>query len=111
MKHFKFLLLAILMVLPLSLLAQETGADVTNPADAVALLTPFIVFAAIQVFKLVKPILPAWILGILVPGLSALAVYLTNLLGAPDVSWIAQFGLGLAATFVHQVIKQLTSST
>lgn len=99
------------MVLPLGLFAQATDVDVTNPASLVALLTPIIVFASIQLVKLVKPMLPGWILGLLVPGLSTLAAYLTNLMGEPDMSFLVQVILGFAATFVHQLIKQFTSSS
>lgn len=110
MKILKFILLAFLMVTPLTIFAQTEDIDVTNPSSLVALLTPILVFASVQVVKWAKPMLPGWILGLLVPGLSTLAAYLTNLWGEPDTSFIVQVLLGLSATFVHQVIKQFSTS-
>lgn len=110
MKNLKFILLGLFLVLPLAIFAQGNELDVTTPVGAITALTPFIVFAGVQLIKFIKPIMPVWLLGILVPGLSALVVWVTGMLGTPDLSWFAQFGLGLVATFIHQIIKQLNEA-
>ena len=89
----------------------QTDIDMSDPASVVAYLTTFIVLASTFVFKKMAPAIPGWAVMMIVTGLSALVTYLTNQLGSPDLSWVAQFGLGLAATFVHQLSRQFNPSS
>lgn len=90
--------------------AFQVPVDISDPGSIVAYLTTFIVLAATQVAKFAVTKIPGWGVMMLVTGLSALVTYLTNLLAAPDMSWLAQFGLGLAATFMHQLSVQFSGS-
>jgi hypothetical protein len=110
MKNLKTLLVLVFFMAPLAIFAQTENIDVTNPANIVVLLTPFIVFLAVKAFTFFKPLLPGWILGFLVPVLATLAAFLTNAFAEPDTSFILQLGLGLSATFVNEAIKLFTTS-
>lgn len=90
--------------------AFEVPVDFSNAGSVVAYLTTFIVLAATFVVKHLKPSIPGWATMMVVTGLSAVVTLLTNKLGNPDLSWLAQFGLGLAATFVHQLSVQFSGS-
>lgn len=102
-----FLAVAIMLLTYTTSVAMvQDGVDVENPLSIVAYLTPFIVFGAVQLVKIIKPLVPAWLLGVIVPGISAGVAFLQTATENAD-SWLTQFGLGLAATFVHQIYKQL----
>ena len=103
-----FLFCVMLMALPVLALTQEPDVDVSDPSTIVAYLSPFIVLVATAVVKAAKANIPGWATMLVVTALSALVTWLTNLLGTPDLSWLVQFGLGLAATFVHQVYRQFS---
>lgn len=110
MRNFKNLVIVTFMLFVYgSALALGQEVDPSDAGSVVAYLTPFIVFGAVQVVKLIKPLIPIWILGIIVPGLSAAVAFLQTATDNAD-SWLIQFGLGLAATFVHQIYKQLTTA-
>lgn len=94
-----------------TVLMVQTEVDFTDPGSLVAYLSTFIVLAATWLFKKVAPSIPGWSTMLIVAGISALLTYLTNSLLNPDLSWLAQFGLGLAATFVHQLSIQFSGSS
>lgn len=83
-------------------LVEVQEADVTDPNALVALLNPVIIFIALQGVKLIKKIAPGWLLGLIIPGLSALGAYLVGLV-SPDSSFILTFVLGFGSTFIHQL--------
>lgn len=109
MKTIKKSFLLVMLLSPLFLMAQS-DVDVSNPLSIVAYLAPFIVFLVTQIVKWIKPLLPSWILGVIVPGLSLAVAYLMGLAENPELAFLPQFLLGLASTFVHQLYKQLTSA-
>lgn len=110
-------LFCLLLVFSLALFAAEplfafteTPVDLNEPSSVVAYLSTFIVLIATWVVKLAKPSIPGWATVLVVAGLSSGLAFLTNALGNPELSWWAQFGLGLAATFVHQISVQFSAS-
>lgn len=111
MKKSILLVFALFATLGTFAAVQFPDVDISDPGSIVAYLTTFIVLAATQVVKFAAPKLPGWTIMMVVTALSALVTYLTNLLAAPDMTWLAQFGLGLAATFVHQLSVQFSGSS
>lgn len=111
MKRVHLLLLVFALFLPLGIYAQtDGGVDINDPASVVAYLTTFITLAAVWAVKKLKlPIEGQWTL-LIAAALSAIVTFITNKLGNPDLSWLAQFGLGLASTFVHQMYLYFTGS-
>ena len=108
MKKFVFLFLLMLVSLPLmAVTGQEfdPGAPY-DPLQLVSLLSPLIVWGAVEVSKKLLIITPVWILVMLVPILSGIATYLLSLI-VPDLNFILTFVLGFAATFIDQVKKYL----
>jgi len=78
------------------------------PTELIAVLTPVVVYAAVQLFKLVLPKIPGWaLLSIVVPALSALIAWITQLLTAGGLGFWLQLVLGLLAVFVNELIKQI----
>lgn len=104
MKKYILFLFAAIVAAPV--FAQNTPIE---SGTIVEWLTPFIVLAATWLVRVVKPNIPGFWTLTVVTALSGLVTWLTNLLAAPDMSWLSQFGLGLAATFVHQIYKQLSA--
>ncbi|HUI32007.1 MAG TPA: hypothetical protein VLY84_00190 [Dysgonamonadaceae bacterium] len=102
------MLLATVVAYPATYAVTQLEVDFSDPISVVAYLTTFIVLVATWLVKKIKPSMPGWLVLMIVTGLSALVTYLTNLLGTPDLSWMAQFGLGLAATFIHQLSVQFS---
>lgn len=99
---------------PIFAFCQEVP-DVTDPSNLVVLLMPAITWIAVEIVKKVMNALGAsitggWILGLIVPGLSALAAFILTKI-SPDSSYVLAFVLGFASTFVDQLIKQFKSST
>lgn len=110
---FLFTMLLLLTIVPIFAFTQDNGSvpDVTQPGNIVLLLMPAITWLAVEIVKRVLSALGGtiagkWILGLLVPGLSALAAYLLTLY-SPDTSFFLALLLGFASTFVDQLIKQL----
>ena len=85
--------------------------DPSDPGSLVAYFSTLIVLGATWVFNKVLPSIPSWSTLLIVAGLSAVLTWLTNSLANPDISWLAQFGLGVASTFIHQFYKKLSEST
>lgn len=105
MKKYILFLFAAIVAVPVFAIGQSAP----DSGTIVEWLTPFIVLAATWLVKVVRPNIPGFWTLTVVTALSGLVTWLTNLLAAPDLSWMAQFGLGLAATFVHQIYKQLSA--
>lgn len=99
--------LILLCFTPIFAMSQDGDVDVSNPASLVAYLSTFIVLGATWIVDKIAPSIPGWSTLIVVAGISAVLTWITNALANPDLSWIAQFGLGVASTFIHQVYKKL----
>lgn len=109
MKRLIFFFALLFTALPV--MAQTAqDVDVNDPASVVAYLTTFIVLAVTWLVRKLRPSIPGWATMLVVVGLSSAASYLTGLVGNPELGWLAQFGLGLASTFVHQLYKQFTAN-
>lgn len=109
----KFLLLLVMFLFSAVAVAMPEVAqevDIQDPSSIVVYLTPFIVLAATYLIRLVKPSIPGWATMLVVLAFSTLTTFLTDLLANPDIGFFAQFGLGLASVFVHQLQKQFTSN-
>jgi hypothetical protein len=106
-----FTLLLLLAVVPVFALTQDVP-DVTNPASLVVLLMPAITWLAVEAAKKISTLLGnagiagGWILGLIVPGLSALLAYLLTLV-SPDASFGLAFVLGLGSTFINELILKV----
>lgn len=103
------LFLIAFLIAPLALFAQNGELDVSDPASVIAQLTTFITLAAVWVVKKIAPKIPGTWTLLVAAALSGGVTWLTNMLGNPDLSWLAQFGLGLASTFLHQVYVKFTA--
>jgi hypothetical protein len=78
------------------------------PNELIVALSPVVVYIAVQVVKMVAGRLPgAVIVAIIVPLLSLLVAFVTDLIVSPDISFWAQAGYGLLAVFVNEIIRQL----
>lgn len=88
------------------LAATAMQGETSDAASLVASLTTAIVFVATWLVRKARPHIPSWATMLVVLGLTSLTTLLTNQLGNPDLSPLAQIGLGLASTFVHQLGKQ-----
>jgi len=84
----------------------------TVPTELIVVLTPVVVYLAVQLFKVITPVLPGWVLvSIVVPIASALIAWITQLLSAGgDVGFWAQVVLGLLAVFINEIIKQINQA-
>lgn len=81
--------------------------DASGILDQLApLLNTIAVWLAVKGVTALKKVAPLWILGILVPGFSALGAWIAGLI-SPDSNFIVTLLLGFAATFVHEVMKNL----
>lgn len=93
------------MFTPFLLMAAtgEEGESPFSPANLVIMVTPFIVLGATALFKWatnLKGNATLYVAFIV----SALLPIATNYFdGADGESWIAKLGIGLAATFFHQL--------
>lgn len=90
------------------MLLQE-GVNISDPSQLIVLLNPIIVYLAIEVAKLVKTIVPTWLLGLAVPLLSAAGAYLVNMMF--DANFVVTFALGFASTFIYELVKRLKGKT
>lgn len=71
-------------------------------------LTPFIVWVVTELVKLIKPLLPGWVLvTIVVPSITIILTALSSVV-IPNEKPILQFVLGLLAVFLSQLKKQLS---
>jgi hypothetical protein len=96
--------LALFATIPLFALVQDPApeVDLSNASSVVAYLSTFIVLAATWLGKKFIPsITGTWTL-VFVTALSVITTWITNALGDPSLSWIAQFGLGVGSVFIHQ---------
>lgn len=82
------------------------------PADFIAMLLPVIVWLATALVNWIKAKLTgagfggAFLLTIIVPGLSLLGAWIDTQLLVPDVGFWYLFAYGLLGTFVNEIIKQ-----
>lgn len=113
MKPFKNLLLLVLMLFvstAMFAIAQEVP-DVTDPSQLVSLLTIPVTWLAVELVKKIKLLISntgiasGWILGLFVPAFSALSSWILTLL-VPDANFVLALVVGLASTFVDQLIKK-----
>lgn len=75
--------------------------------ELITLLTPLIVFGAVELVKWALPKVPGWVVvGIIVPALSAAVTLIAEMLTGATGFW-AQFGLGFLAVFVNELVRQL----
>jgi len=78
------------------------------PTELIAVLTPVVVFGAVQLLKLVLPKIPGWaLLAIVVPVLSAVVAWISQIIVGGVIGFWAQVGLGLLAVFVNELLKQI----
>lgn len=104
------ILVAFLMLLVfVPLMAQDVTGGEMGIEQIILYLTPFIVYGAGLVVKLVKPHIPGWAMMGFVGALSAAVVWITNLTLNPDLSVLLQFTFGLLSVFIHQLFKQFSS--
>lgn len=103
----------LVLLAPFMLLAQATteDGDITTPQGLIAVLTPIIVWIAIQGAKLIKGIAPVWILGLLVPLLSVAVGWLTTLVADDGTTWLIRAAAGFGAVFVNELYKILSGSS
>lgn len=75
----------------------------------VTLLTPVVVSAAVQVAKWIKSgkFSPGTITTILIPAFTAVYTVITQNLLPGTPHWYFQAGLGLAASFIFEFLKNL----
>ncbi len=77
-------------------------------SEIITLLTPLVVFGVTELVKFMLPKVQGWmILLLIVPLLSLLLAWLSDLLIAPDLGFWPQFIYGLLAVFVKELFKQL----
>ena len=106
----KQLLLLIIMVLMITpLVAQTVPEGGMNMEQLILYLTPFIVYGATEVIKLVKPKIKGVVLLMLLGGSSGIIALVTSLSLNPEYGWTGQFALGLVTVFINQFFKQLKS--
>jgi drug/metabolite transporter (DMT)-like permease len=99
-----FALLFTTIILASPILQEES--DPLTADTIVGYLTPFIVLGATYTVKFLKKTIPGWAVAIVVLALSAGVTWATNAVLDPDLSWIAQFGLGIAAIALDQLYTQ-----
>lgn len=111
--NLKFLLtiVALVLAVPVFALVSQEVPDITDPSNLVVLLMAPITWLAVEAAKLIKKLIGGsiaggWILGLIVPGLSALGAYILTLV-VPDAPFLVALGLGLASTFVDQLIQKI----
>jgi len=78
--------------------------------ELVIFLTPIIVLLVTMLVKVVKPLIPGWLLLTVVTLLSGLLTFISELLIAPENTWLIQFLLGMLAVVIDQFIKQFGES-
>jgi len=71
-------------------------------------LTPFLVLAGTWIALKLLPLIPGWLTITVVTILSAILTYLAQLSGSPDLVWYAQFGYGMLAIVLSQIIRQFS---
>jgi len=70
--------------------------------------TPFLVFIATWIVAKVKPLIPGWMILIVVTGFSGLLTFVTELLATPGQTWLIQFLLGMGSIILSQFIIQFS---
>ena len=106
----KQLLLLIIMVLMITpLVAQTVPEGGMNMEQLILYLTPFLVYAAGELYKLVAPNIKGVLLLVLVSASSGIIAFVTSLAANPEYGWTGQFVLGLMAVVVNQFFKQVKS--
>ena len=106
-KYFVLIILLLTFTISYGMIQEETSPILDQ---LLPLLNTVAVWLAVKGTTLLKKIAPAWILGILVPGFSALGAWLIGMV-SPDSSFLITALLGLASTFVNEVIKRLQPAT
>ena len=78
------------------------------PDALINILFPLVVWAITELIKKFGPTIPGWVIvSVLVPALSAVIAYIGTLV-VPESTWLVSFVLGFLATFVRELIKQLS---
>ena len=78
------------------------------PSEIIAILTPIVIFLVVQASKYITgKISGVYIVALIVPLLSLAVAYLTDAVANPELSFWGQFGYGLLAVFVKELLKQL----
>lgn len=88
-------------------LSQDAPVDYSDPNYWVITVTPLLVLGASALLKYVLPKIPGVLMLTIVAAVSALLAFLNTSLLSPDLNWLESFGLGISATFIHQIYKQL----
>ena len=109
MKHFKLILLALIMVLPLSLFAQDATQSGFSIESLLTALTPLIVLGVTQFTKWLLPKVPGIVVIIIVTVWSSVIAWVDTLVNSGG-SWLEQFLYGMLAIVVHQIAVQLGKS-
>ena len=68
-------------------------------------LTPFIVWGVTAIVKKIKPLVPGWVLVSVVVPLLSVALALAGNYAGNNI--FIQFGLGLLAVFIAELLKQI----
>jgi xanthine dehydrogenase iron-sulfur cluster and FAD-binding subunit A len=108
----KFILLVLVSLASLPLFAfGANDINITDPAQFVILLMPAVTWLATEAAKIITKTLGGnlagtWVLGLVVPALSALGAYILTLV-VPEASFLVALLLGLGSTFIDQVIRKM----
>lgn len=91
---------------PDSIVVLNAQAPAPAPEDIVLALTPLIVYLVTLLITKALPDLSGWVVtGVIVPVLSLLVTWLSQLVVA-DYGFWPQVALGLVAVFINEAIKQ-----
>lgn len=109
--NLKFTIVFLITLATMPLFAATSSIDVTDSSQLIVLLMPAISWLATEVVKLISKALGTsiaggWILGLIVPALSALGAYILTLI-VPEASFFVALLLGFASTFIDQLIKKM----
>lgn len=109
----KFIFLFLLLLLAVPVMATSTelfAEEVFDPLQLVSLLSPIIVWGAVELVRKLILISSVWILVLLVPLFSGISTYLLSLI-IDDLNFIVTFALGFVSTFIDQIKKHLQASS
>lgn len=109
MKIKQLLLLIVMVFLFVPLLAQDIPEGGMNMAQLILYLTPFLVYGAGELYKLVAPSIKGYVLILLVGASSGIVAFVTSLAANPEYGWTGQFLFGLMSVVVNQFFKQVKS--
>ena len=87
--------------------ATQEGSDGIL-TQLVPLLNSLAVWLAVKGVTALKKFAPGWILGILVPGFSALGAWLAGMI-SPDSGFLITMVVGFGSTFINEAIKKLNT--